>query len=63
MKNQGYGLPLICPACREKGIYYGMLKVPGNKTVPCPNCQAPLVALRKYVAVVRPEGVGHARRE
>jgi ssDNA-binding Zn-finger/Zn-ribbon topoisomerase 1 len=48
MKNQGYGLPLICPACPEKGNYFGMLKVPGNKAIPCPNCGTSLIALRKH---------------
>jgi hypothetical protein len=42
----GYGLVLICPKCPSKD-YYGMLKTPGNKAAPCPNCGTPLVALRK----------------
>jgi hypothetical protein len=44
----GYGLVLICPKCPPKD-YYGMLKTPGNKATPCPNCDTPLVALRKRV--------------
>jgi uncharacterized protein (DUF983 family) len=53
MKIQGYGLPLRCPKCPE-GAYFGMLKVPGNKAVPCVNCGTPLVSVRKYAAIVRP---------
>lgn len=41
-----YGLVLVCPKCPEKD-YYGMLKTPGNKAVPCPNCGSTLVALRR----------------
>lgn len=52
--KQGYGLPLRCPKCPAQQ-YYGMLKVPGNKVVPCPNCGTPLVALRKYAAIVIPQ--------
>jgi hypothetical protein len=55
MKTQGYGLPLFCPACPEKGNYYGMLKVPGNKAVPCPNCGTPLISKKKYAAVITPK--------
>jgi ssDNA-binding Zn-finger/Zn-ribbon topoisomerase 1 len=46
MNEHGYGLPLRCPKCPEKH-YYGMLKVPGVKAVPCPNCGTSLIALRK----------------
>jgi len=42
----GYGLPLRCEPCHAKGVFFGMLKVPGNKAVPCPNCGAKLTALR-----------------
>jgi hypothetical protein len=62
MKHQGYGLPLRCPKCSE-GQYYGMLKVPGNKAVPCPNCKTPLVAIRKPTAVVYPEGNDHGDQQ
>jgi len=57
VKTHGYGLPLSCPACRAKGVYYGMLKVPGNKATPCPNCNSPLVASRRTIE--RPERDDH----
>jgi ssDNA-binding Zn-finger/Zn-ribbon topoisomerase 1 len=44
--EHGYGLPLRCPKCPAKN-YFGMLKVPGVKAVPCPNCGTGLMALRK----------------
>jgi hypothetical protein len=44
--KQGYGLPLRCEECFRKGEFFGMLKVPGNKAVPCPNCGKKLTALR-----------------
>lgn len=44
--DHGYGLPLKCPKCPRKH-YYGMLKVPGSKAVPCPNCGTTLIAIRK----------------
>jgi hypothetical protein len=44
--KQGYGLPLRCEECLKKGEFFGMLKVPGNKAVPCPNCGAKLTAYR-----------------
>ena len=49
-----YGLPLVCPKC-PKGVYFGMLKVPGNKAVPCPNCHTQLVA-RRAPPVLEREG-------
>lgn len=45
MAGQGYGLPLRCPKC-PVNTYYGMLKVPGNKAVPCPNCGTSLAPTR-----------------
>jgi ssDNA-binding Zn-finger/Zn-ribbon topoisomerase 1 len=53
MKTQGYGLPLRCPKCPPES-FFGMLKVPGNKAVPCPNCGTPLISMKKYSAVIRP---------
>lgn len=53
MKPQGYGLPLRCPKC-PAGAYYGMLKVPGNKAVPCPNCGTHLEATRKRTIAPTP---------
>ena len=41
-----YGLVLVCPKCPPKD-YFGMLKTPGNKSAPCPNCGAALVAKRR----------------
>lgn len=38
----GYGLPLKCPKC-SGNKFFGMLKIPGNKAVPCPNCGSKLV--------------------
>jgi hypothetical protein len=59
----GYGLPLICPSCREKGNYYGMLKVPGNKSAPCPNCGTPLISMKRYAVAIHPSpGVEHDRK-
>jgi hypothetical protein len=44
-KRAGYGLPLKCPKCPPEH-YFGMLKVPGTKAVPCPNCNTALVPCR-----------------
>lgn len=41
----GYGLPLRCPKCPYKD-YFGLLKHPGVKAVPCPNCGSTLVAVK-----------------
>ncbi len=46
MAEHGYGLPLRCPKCSGQS-YFGMLKVPGVKAVPCPNCGTALIALRR----------------
>ena len=46
MADHGYGLPLKCPKCAVRQ-YYGMLKIPGVKAVPCPNCGSALLATRK----------------
>jgi uncharacterized Zn finger protein len=40
-----YGLPLVCPKCPPKE-YFGYLKLPGLKTVPCPNCGTTLIPKR-----------------
>jgi len=42
----GYGLPLVCPKCPPKH-FFGKLKLPGEKAVPCPNCGTKLVARRQ----------------
>lgn len=47
MPRAPYGLVLICPKCPPKD-YFGMLKTPGNKASPCPNCGVALIALRKH---------------
>ena len=44
-KRPGYGLPLRCPKC-PPGEFYGMLKRPGIKAVPCPDCGSQLIATR-----------------
>lgn len=57
----GYGLPLKCPKC-PAGTYYGMLKVPGNKATPCPNCGTSLAPTRSRLGVSDPlKGAQSAR--
>lgn len=46
MAQPGYGLPLRCPKCPPEHAF-GVLKVPGMKAPPCPNCGSKLVATRK----------------
>jgi len=41
-----YGLPYRCPKCPRRHAY-GMLKVPGTKLHPCPNCGSALVLAKK----------------
>ena len=42
----GYGLPLRCPTCPQDTAFR-MLKIPGLKSRPCPDCGSKLVAARK----------------
>jgi hypothetical protein len=39
-------LPLRCPVCPPEEAFR-MLKIPGLKSKPCPNCGSKLVSLRK----------------
>jgi len=42
-----FGLPLVCPKCRTRGLYFGALKLPGEKVAPaCPECGTALVSGR-----------------
>jgi hypothetical protein len=42
-----FGAPLVCPNCRERGGYFGVLKIPGERVAPtCPSCDTQLRPLR-----------------
>lgn len=56
MHQHGYGLPLVCPKCPPKN-YLGILKVPGSKAVPCPNCGS-ILAPKSNMAAGRDSIIG-----